>query len=545
MERSVFDESQPTGTMSLDNLRNNFKALFMMDMLPLRVRACATPAMSVIVDASGDASAYFDHVYIGSTPLEFAGGATAAVTAPTANPRIDLVKIGSNGSLGILTGAEAVAPVAPFGSLASDDLPLALLYCKTGMSSIVNYEDKDANATEGYIYKDIRPFLNLGKAKFVDLTDTPSSFTDGKFLRMNASSVIGDDIELNDLSDTDVGSPSDEQVLQYSISSGKWQGATGGKVRPKTGVAADFLNNICDGVTTEVNASNKLVAKPDDDATLGGATPSATKSPSQKAVQTFVNSKGANYQVFTSNGTWVKPSSGNMVIIEAWGGGGGGGNLYGSGSKSGAGGGGGGAYARRIIPLSAIPGNVTVVVGAGGVGGVPDGNVEHGSSGNNGASSTFGTYLTAFGGGGGNAVLGNRSGGGGGGAGSSGLRTGASGGGGGYDGGGAGGRMSSEDEGTSGGDGTGFGGGGGGGIEQTPGPGYLNISKNGGRSIFGGGGGASANNISTSGAGGVSLYGGNGARNNTAAEIPGGGGCGMTNSGNGNGARGEVRVWVV
>ncbi len=179
MERSVFDENQPTGTMSLDNLRNNFKALFMMDMIPLRVRACATPAMSVIVDACGDASAYFDHVYIGSTPLVFAGGATSTIIAPASNPRIDLVKIGSNGSLGILTGAEAVAPVAPFGSLASDDLPLALLYCKTGMTSIVNYEDKDSNATEGYIYKDIRPFLNLGKAKFIDLVDTLNAYASG------------------------------------------------------------------------------------------------------------------------------------------------------------------------------------------------------------------------------------------------------------------------------------------------------------------------------------------------------------------------------
>jgi len=523
MERSVFDESQPTGTMSLENLRNNFKALFMMDMLPLRVRACDTPAMSVIVDASGDASAYFDHVYIGSTPLEFAGGATAAVTAPTANPRIDLVKVGSNGSLGILTGAEAVAPVAPFGSLASDDLPLALLYCKTGMSSIVNYEDKDSNTTEGYIYKDIRPFLNLGKAKFVDLTDTPSSFTDGKFLRMNASSVIGDDIELNDLSDTDVGSPSDEQVLQYSISSGKWQGATGGKVRPKTGVAADFLNNICDGVTTEVNASNKLVAKPDDDATLGGATPSATKSPSQKAVQTFVNSKGANYQVFTSNGTWVKPSSGNMVIVEAWGGGGGGGG------NERAGGGGGGAYARREIPFSEIAGNVSVVVGAGGSRST---NYADGTAGGN---STFGTHLTAFGGGGGGRQSSNSAGGGnGGGGGGTGAR---------------GGTANTSSTFTDGGGGGGnsnngfnaegiYGGGGGGG---------GNGVTIGGKAIFGGAGGAGGSYAVSVGNVQTSIYGGNGANNSTDAEAPGGGGCGMGNASrpSKNGARGEVRVWVV
>lgn len=466
MERSVFDENQPTGTMSLDNLRNNFKALFMMDMLPLRVRACDTPAMSVIVDASGDASAYFDHVYIGSTPLEFAGGATAAVTAPTANPRIDLVKVGSNGSLGILTGAEAVAPVAPFGSLASDDLPLALLYCKTGMTSIVNYEDKDSNATEGYIYKDIRPFLNLGKAKFVDLTDTPSSFTDGKFLRMNASSVIGDDIELNDLSDTDVGSPSDEQVLQYSISSGKWQGATGGKVRPKTGVAADFLNNICDGVTTEVNASNKLVAKPDDDATLGGATPSATKPPSQKAVKTYSDNLKyiPSMQVFTSSGTWNRPAGVTKIMVEVVGGGGGARGVKNS-TNGATGGGGGGGYSKKTIDVTSIA-SVSVIVGAAGTAGGSN----PVTNGGTGGTSSFGAHCSATGG-----------------AGSIGL------------GGGAGGVGS-------GGDINIKGGGGGGG--------YVAIhSGNGGNSVLGGGG-ESKYQWSNGADGGVYGGGGSGAVNN-------------------------------
>lgn len=39
MERCVFDPNQPKGAMSLNNLRNLFRALFQMDVMPLRARA--------------------------------------------------------------------------------------------------------------------------------------------------------------------------------------------------------------------------------------------------------------------------------------------------------------------------------------------------------------------------------------------------------------------------------------------------------------------------------------------------------------------------
>ncbi|MEQ1615650.1 MAG: glycine-rich domain-containing protein [Hyphomicrobiaceae bacterium] len=97
---------------------------------------------------------------------------------------------------------------------------------------------------------------------------------------------------------------------------------------------------------------------------------------------------GSNYQSFTASGTWTKPGSGNVAMIECWGGGGSGGRYYGSG-------GGGGGYNSRTIALAALPASVTVTVGAGGAAKAVNGN------GNVGGNTTFGSYLTAYGGGGG------------------------------------------------------------------------------------------------------------------------------------------------
>lgn len=303
----------------------------------------------------------------------------------------------------------------------------------------------------------------------------------------------------------------------------------------------DINGGTVNGISSLSCSAGASINEISTDGTLAGNSDTAV--PTEKAVKTYVDAlptPGANYQAFTSNGTWVKPASGNMVIIEAWGGGGGGGNSM-SETSSAAGGGGGGGYSRRVLPLSAIAGNVTVVVGAGGVRGVSANAV--GASGNTGGISTFGTHLTAFGGGAGISVGSNRAGGGGGGEGANGgaaqttgINTG------GWVGGGYGGSSNNNDSVAAGGDAlTIYGGGGGGGVGTV----NMNVPKNGGRAVYGGGGGASGcGNNGVTGAGGASVFGGNGGRNNTAPIIPAGGGAGG-NGANGNGARGEVRVWVV
>jgi hypothetical protein len=70
-----------------------------------------------------------------------------------------------------------------------------------------------------------------------------------------------------------------------------------------------------------------------------------------------------NIQVFSTSGTWTKPTNVTKVWVKVWGGGGGG--VTASSNASGAGGG-GGAYAEGLV---AVTGNVTVTVGSGGAAG--------------------------------------------------------------------------------------------------------------------------------------------------------------------------------
>ena len=199
---------------------------------------------------------------------------------------------------------------------------------------------------------------------------------------------------------------------------------------------------------------------------------------------------GSSVQTFAASGTWTKPTSGSMCLVQNWGGGGGGQNGLG---------GGGGGYSQLIIPLANLPSSVSVTIGAGGSAGVVGG------------STTFGTLLTAFGGG---AAAGLTCGGGGGlyaagGTGTAGTPDGGAG---------------SASNGVVGGNGT-NGGGGGGGYNTT-----------GGKAQYGGAGGSANTTVA------ISINGGNGGTTNANATAPAGGGGG--NSGFATGARGECRVTV-
>ena len=123
--------------------------------------------------------------------------------------------------------------------------------------------------------------------------------------------------------------------------------------------------------------------------------------------------KAADYQEFTSSGTWTKPSgysAESVALIQAWGGGGGAGRYS---VANYAAGGGGGGYSERWILLSALGATETVTIGAGGAG-----RTGSAGSGTVGGNTTFGSLVTAYGGGGGG------SGGAGGGGGGTGLRAG-------------------------------------------------------------------------------------------------------------------------
>ena len=234
----------------------------------------------------------------------------------------------------------------------------------------------------------------------------------------------------------------------------------------------------------------------------------------------YLTSAGSNVQIFTSSGTWSKPSSGNYVNVYIWGGGGGGGN-----NSNLSCGGGGGGYGHFTFKMSDLPSTVSVTVGGGGgtqsAGGLSSfayGNAQAG--GGNGGTGSNNVYSSPPSGGNGGGVFGTGQGAGGGGS-----------------------YTTSTDDGStnynhraasSGQYGIG-GGGGAGNFRSSAAP------TPGGSSILGGGGGAGYRLYTNYGSGGTSYGGGSGGTSGNAGSIPGGGGSGRS----GSGARGEVRVVVV
>lgn len=235
---------------------------------------------------------------------------------------------------------------------------------------------------------------------------------------------------------------------------------------------------------------------------------SDTALPTAKAVSDYVDAVvgvAPYYLAITASTTWNKPagySADTMVEVELWGGGGGGGR----GSQGGAGGG-GGSYKRLRFRYGDLPSSVAVTIGAGGAGRPSSNGV-----GTAGGSTSFGFYATALGGAGGlktddgNPV--------------SGALGGSSGAGAIWDGGDGG--VGDDSAATAGQNAT-YGGGGGGG---------------------GGSPGGRAGGFSTvvGGKGGDGTDQGVAASNGTA---PGGGGGGSEDTASGDGARGEVRIWIV
>jgi hypothetical protein len=293
---------------------------------------------------------------------------------------------------------------------------------------------------------------------------------------------------------------------------------------PVAGVTTDEKDALA-GTAGTPDASNKYVTE-DDVSDSGEADKvvraTGTALPALDGTSLTGLAKVADIQVFTSNGTWTKPTGAKMVFVQLWGGGGSGAQ----GSSGRHGGGGGGGYNEWYFEAGDLGATETVTVGAGGA-----------SGGQAGGSTTFGSLLTAYGGGAGGGSAADIAGGGGGGGPISAGGNGS-------------GAVSDSDakgsagspglpfagEGTSGTSGrNGMYGGGGGGSEGSN-------HRNGGNAFYGGGGGGAKGTTT----GGTSVMGGNGSNgngsgNSDAGQQPGGGSGGASGT-SGAGGAGQARV---
>ena len=193
-----------------------------------------------------------------------------------------------------------------------------------------------------------------------------------------------------------------------------YSGNFGGAINPSTTAAsiylpistayirAGFLYNVSGSSSYQAfaNINLRVIEKLDTDGTLTANSDSVIAS--QKAVKTYTDKKGVlAYDVFSSSGTWTKPSGAKVVEVYAIGGGGGGGKGT-SGSEGtaryGGGGGGAGGLVFASLDATTLTGTVTVTVGTGGSGGTTDGGF---NTGGNGTATTFGAYVSGGGGTGG------------------------------------------------------------------------------------------------------------------------------------------------
>lgn len=120
--------------------------------------------------------------YISATRVIFAGGDSPTFTAPSANPRIDILTIDSTGTLGITEGTEAASPSAP--SYPANKLVICEVYHVVGETAIY---DNDAQVSgQGYVLNDVRPIV-----QHAGYISDPSQIADGTIVAANLNASLG------------------------------------------------------------------------------------------------------------------------------------------------------------------------------------------------------------------------------------------------------------------------------------------------------------------------------------------------------------------
>lgn len=163
-----------------------------------------------------------------------------------------------------------------------------------------------------------------------------------------------------------------QNVVSNNVLLGNDNGA-GSDVQELTAAEVRTILNVEDGAdATDATNVNAAGATMNTDTDVSGnswvvdeddmASDLNTKVPTQQSVKAYVDAiTRPTVQVFTSSGTWTRPSGCKTVIIEVQGAGGGGGG--GDQGVAPGGGGGGGGYARKVLDVTGIASS-TITVGA-------------------------------------------------------------------------------------------------------------------------------------------------------------------------------------
>jgi len=140
----------------------------------------ARTGMNVYVESALAGDNYFRQVWWGNAWLGFAGGVSPDITAPTTNPRIDMLCLNTNQQLEWVVGTENIAP--PLPALPEGYFPICYVYCRPTMSRVVDYEERDDYPNDGYILADIRRFYMAGGYPIITVAnyaDLPSGAPSG------------------------------------------------------------------------------------------------------------------------------------------------------------------------------------------------------------------------------------------------------------------------------------------------------------------------------------------------------------------------------
>lgn len=203
----------------------------------LLVHEQSSPNMTVYVEPGV--------VYVGATRVAYAGGNSPTITAPVANPRIDLITINSSGTIQVTAGSEGASPAVP--TYPSDKAVLAEVYLRVGSTTI---NDADAT-TNSYIQRDVRPFL--GGAYISSNAQVAS----GAAIDISKISFNGDLIPTSDGA-YDIGSASFQVQDVYAQNFYKNGVSVGGKFG---GTGADGALSVTSGTTTISCGSAKVLVK--------------------------------------------------------------------------------------------------------------------------------------------------------------------------------------------------------------------------------------------------------------------------------------------